>query len=515
MATQYTVKAGDTLSKIGQQYGVDYNQITGYSSGNPNLIRQGEVLSIPVDSLGGTDKPVNIPQQEQDTTDYNAIVAGGNALITPPAQTETSGLENLLKQYMGSQQAPESTADMYESELAKSGVPGLQEQELASQQAVKAGQSKLATIQAQLAGLTAEEQARQLRLREEGISAGAIQGRSISGERELAIRALPLQAQAIAAQAEIAGAQGDLEGQQAKLALAQDRLNTLYQLKSQDAQNQYEYRQKLIDSVYDFATKQEQARLDQKRLEEEQVFTLKRDKLAREHNIVMQELKQKDPAYQLGLQEQKLKIQKLQQDLTNIPETQVLNMAQSQAGINEVSDLLKSGGVSSAVGTSFLSRTPVSKGGFWGGVGAAILNVFKAPLTLLTGTYKDVKTTMTGERQNFIAGVEQLKSTLSLDSLIQAKSRGATFGALSDTEMQILAQSATKIGNWAIKDNQGNVIGYDTTEKAFKTELDKINNFAKLDYLLKGGNPEDIGVQKMDDGTYWTQNWDGTYTQLY
>lgn len=46
MAT-YTVQAGDTLSAIGAKFGVPYQQITGYSSGNPNLIRPGEVLNIP------------------------------------------------------------------------------------------------------------------------------------------------------------------------------------------------------------------------------------------------------------------------------------------------------------------------------------------------------------------------------------------------------------------------------------------------------------------------------------
>lgn len=44
---QYVVKAGDTLSKISQQYLGSpnaYNKISGYSSGNPNLIYPGEVL---------------------------------------------------------------------------------------------------------------------------------------------------------------------------------------------------------------------------------------------------------------------------------------------------------------------------------------------------------------------------------------------------------------------------------------------------------------------------------------
>lgn len=46
MAT-YTVRAGDSLSAIGAKFGVPYQQITGYSSGNPNLIKPGEVLNIP------------------------------------------------------------------------------------------------------------------------------------------------------------------------------------------------------------------------------------------------------------------------------------------------------------------------------------------------------------------------------------------------------------------------------------------------------------------------------------
>jgi len=52
----YVVKAGDTLSKIAQQYGVDYKTITGYRSGNPNLIYPGEVLNIPgvAGGAGGT-----------------------------------------------------------------------------------------------------------------------------------------------------------------------------------------------------------------------------------------------------------------------------------------------------------------------------------------------------------------------------------------------------------------------------------------------------------------------------
>lgn len=43
----YTVKPGDTLSSIGARLGVDWRKITGFRSGNPNLIYPGEVLTIP------------------------------------------------------------------------------------------------------------------------------------------------------------------------------------------------------------------------------------------------------------------------------------------------------------------------------------------------------------------------------------------------------------------------------------------------------------------------------------
>lgn len=80
-----------------------------------------------------------------------------------------------------------------------------------------------------------------------------------------------------------------------------------------------------------------------------------------------------------------------------------------------------------------------------------------------------------GAKADFIASVEQLISGLSLDGLIEAKSRGATFGALSDSEMRILASAATKIGTWRKLDDSGNVIGYKARESDFKAELENIS----------------------------------------
>lgn len=119
-----------------------------------------------------------------------------------------------------------------------------------------------------------------------------------------------------------------------------------------------------------------------------------------------------------------------------------------------------------------------------------------------------------GAKQDFTAGVQQLTSQLTLDNLINAKAKGATFGALSEGELNILAGGATKLNSWAKKDKAGNIIGFKTSEANVRRELDTINNLAKKDYIIKGGDPSSIGVQQMADGTYWAQNSDGSMTQI-
>jgi hypothetical protein len=79
----------------------------------------------------------------------------------------------------------------------------------------------------------------------------------------------------------------------------------------------------------------------------------------------------------------------------------------------------------------------------------------------------------TGEKQNFIAGVEQLVSQETMKTLTDLKSKGGTLGALSDQERIMLQNAATQIGSWKVE-KDGRVTGYNTTEKAFKKEL---NNF--------------------------------------
>lgn len=90
MAKTYTVKAGDTLSQIAKNYGVDMGGITGYKSGDVNKIGVGEVLNInapdlpPVNNINATDlnaKPLTAPP-ETPKTGYAGLIESTNAVIT-------------------------------------------------------------------------------------------------------------------------------------------------------------------------------------------------------------------------------------------------------------------------------------------------------------------------------------------------------------------------------------------------------------------------------------------------
>ena len=67
MAQTYTVKSGDNLSTIAARYGVSISQITGYRSGNPNLIYPGEVLTIGSATPTPTPSPTPAPTPQPGT----------------------------------------------------------------------------------------------------------------------------------------------------------------------------------------------------------------------------------------------------------------------------------------------------------------------------------------------------------------------------------------------------------------------------------------------------------------
>lgn len=99
------------------------------------------------------------------------------------------------------------------------------------------------------------------------------------------------------------------------------------------------------------------------------------------------------------------------------------------------------------------------------------------------------------ERKEFAAGVSQLISQETLDSLLNLKKQGGTLGALSDGERAMLQSAASKINTWAMKDAQGNPTGeYEVSEDAFKAELNRIKTLTQKAIDQAGGGQKPLNM---------------------
>ena len=191
-----------------------------------------------------------------------------------------------------------------------------------------------------------------------------------------------------------------------------------------------------------------------------------------------------------------------------------------QDKIDAVDVLLQSDGLNSRVGTSALSRKPATTGGLLGSIaaGAGAGAVAGLPFGVvgaipgaivggIAGASRGAIDTITGSGQAFAGGVHKLVSGLSLDSLIEAKARGATFGALSDAELSILSQSATAISDWEIKDKNGRGTGvWNIDEASFKKELENIQRLTRRALALTQENVLDDSEQSILDELFSSED---------
>lgn len=485
--------------------------------------------TLPTASLGNTMNTSNVPVKTDTTAQTNAAVTGAIAGASTPAatwtsptgavidaatgnvitpaqnqpseqpQTKTTVLNERVRSMLGfTPSAPTSTVDQYNA--------------LAQQNDLTGKQKEVNDLQAQLNTLIAQSQADQLSTigQGRGIPQAIIGGQQAQIARETAIKALPITAQ--------------LNAAQGRLKSAEDNINTLLGLVQKDNEAKYKYQSDQIDLAFKFADADQKAALEERKAQLDLAKTNADTFNKAAQSYVDAAIKAGDYATagklatatsyeQLGLLASGIK--NSNRDLQFVSGTANQPAGYFDKNTGRFTALGEIGGGTGVAGTTSKTLpTAVAKSNIdliTGLQNDSYLSTAVGPNTLARTSFSNI---VTGGKDNFIAGVEQLKSQLSLDSLINAKARGATFGALSDTEMRILSASATKLGTWAIKNGNGDVIGYQTSEGAFKKELDKINNFAKLDYILKGGTPADVGAQQMPNGKYVVQNSDGTFTEL-
>jgi hypothetical protein len=78
---------------------------------------------------------------------------------------------------------------------------------------------------------------------------------------------------------------------------------------------------------------------------------------------------------------------------------------------------------------------------------------------------------LTQEKQTYLAKVQNLLENKTLQGLIDAKSQGATFGALSNVELQMLQSSSSVLAGAAVRDKDSKITGFNLTESELKKEL--------------------------------------------
>jgi hypothetical protein len=472
------------------------------------------VSSTPIsaDSLT-TQNPIVLPTLN-DNTNYQGIISGGNVMIdstkTPTVTQQPAWWEKYLGDTMDTTNPFDSKVSTNQSIV-----------DTATEKSIK-DQQELDVLSASLKGITDEATKQQLQLEApEGqrtdVTASFLNKQQNEVNRQAAIKALPLQAQILAKQAIVTGNQN-------LLTAAQNKLDKTFELQQNYATQLYNYNKDIRDKVYEYATAEEKAKLDkiskaEDRVYEEQQATLKNAQaIAKEamdngqadiasqitaldpksatykQDVAKLQAKIVNPTAELdkqlkelNIENQRLQNSKLRQDLTpkapttpeeaNIEkENQILGL---QDKITSIDNLLNDKAISSAVGPNILARF---------GYGA-----------------------LTGANQNFVAGVQQLVSKDTLDTLINLKKAGGTLGALSDQERIMLQSAASKIGTWAIRDKQGNVKGYNASEDAFKKELKTIKTLSERALKAAGGVPVESYLDTVDSVLSNSSNPYGAY----
>ena len=175
-----------------------------------------------------------------------------------------------------------------------------------------------------------------------------------------------------------------------------------------------------------------------------------------------QKIKEQDPLYQL-------QIAKTQKEMSLLGRPSVADLKAERAALKEAT-----------------AAVPVMRDKL------ALIDVLKSHpgKTSTVGAYRISRWTPftpdKAARQEFLGSVQKMVGGLTLDNLIEAKARGATFGALSEGELSILASSATAINSWALKDGDGQVYGYKVSETAFNKELDTIKALTERALVQSG-----------------------------
>jgi len=262
------------IQKIREQTQSIAQQVPGAVSVAQAKPAANNVEAIPVSSLQSPQSLIKLPQQKPDTTNYAGIINDGATLSKVyGAQDQQQGemtASGLFDRYLGAMaaNAPKDMSGDYEELNA-----GLEEK----QNAVIASKKNLEMLNAQLQGITDTATAQNLAMEKQAATGGMnsplfLSRQQAENSRQAAIASLPLQAKILAAQAQY-------NADNSTLLAAQNKVDKLFDIKSRYEERQQEYNQKLITSVFDYASDEQKAQLEAKAAGDKQAYEERQSKL--------------------------------------------------------------------------------------------------------------------------------------------------------------------------------------------------------------------------------------------
>ncbi len=202
---------------------------------------------------------INLPTPPAPSGTGTAAMTQVGGLVSAPPAPEAAQADSDFNKYLKSIVETPSVEKIYAKAEKEAGV--------------QAKQQTVNNLTGQLNAIVAKSQADKLSLvgQGRGVTEAIIGGQQAQIDREAAIQSLPISAQ-------LAAAQGDLES-------AQSHLETLFRIRSEDAKNKADYKNKVAETIYNYATTKQKAALDARRLQDERQFTLTRDNIAYQRDL--------------------------------------------------------------------------------------------------------------------------------------------------------------------------------------------------------------------------------------
>jgi len=499
-----------------QQYQYQTNETTPQYNARIAGLRASTITSS---SLAPTTSPQIVPPTP-DTTNFGGITGGVSDSIIKDLQTAKTEADTRLK-------AQEKGASDITSIQRLLGDKASDLQTAQTAQGVDTETTKLNTFAQQLADLNAqasslnrEAQAIPLQTQERNIGTGATDA-GVAPQTAGALRINALKALSIGQQADIASAA--LTGSQIRLNAAKDKAQQMIDLKYAPLEADLEARKQQYDLnkdilvAYDkrrtealtIALAKEERDLADKRAREKQnsdnrvdyakyayesgqsdiasqITSLDPSSKTFTQDLAKLQSQIKNPMMALDIALKQAQLNKIQRE-TNLMGQPTATEKKAEADklkskvgqqevlqdkLNLIGDIQGSAGFNQRVGSNIQARIPASK---WGIVGKI------ATIVGIPGLIADVLQESTGSGQQFSGAVHRLSNQEFLDKLINVKSQGATFGALTDREGDALRASATQLNDWEIKNSKGIPTGiWNIDQASFTREIDRIKELANI-----------------------------------